>query len=159
MLLCVATASACHANGSDPQPGMSDPRPNEQVIREALAGDLGSQHRLCYRYHYGDEGVARDDAEALRWCETAARSAWPNSTALLAEIYYQGQGVSRDYVRAFELYREAADRGHPHGLFMVGLMYRDGQGVAQDRQQAIEWLTRAQAAGHEHAATILAELK
>jgi TPR repeat protein len=152
------TLAGCRIEPSDPHPGMSDPRSNEQVIREAIAGDLGSQHRLCYRYHYGDEGVPRDDTQALRWCEIAANNGGPSAMALLGEIYYQGQGVPRDYAKALELYRAAASHGHPQGLFMVGYMYRDGKGVPADRAEAIAWLKRAQAAGHEHAATVLAKL-
>ena len=73
-------------------------------------GDAQAQTAIAALYRHG-EGVARDEAEAVRWYLSAARQGEVNAQLNLGEMYAQGIGLPRDRVRAYLWLSLAAAQG------------------------------------------------
>ena len=58
----------------------------------AYAGDINAQVQLGVIYLRGD-GVAKDDAEAVKWLRKAADQDSSLAERYLAEMYFKGRGV------------------------------------------------------------------
>ena len=71
--------------------------------------DLGNM----YWKGLGDVGVARDDAEALRWFQLAAAQGHPVALYWVAYCHGQGLGVAADVAEAIRWYRRAQAAGEP----------------------------------------------
>ncbi len=77
----------------------------------ARGGDAAAQYSLGNMYRRG-QGVARDDAEAVRWYRKAADQGNASAQYLLGVMYDGGRGVTEDHSEAVRWYRSAADQGH-----------------------------------------------
>src|SRR6266700_3157800 len=75
----------------------------------AYAGNVNAQVQLGVIYLTGD-GVAKDDAEAVKWLRMAADQGDAESEHNLAVLYTQGQGVPRNLKEAANWMRKAADQ-------------------------------------------------
>ena len=64
----------------------------------------------CRHYAEG-RGVAKDDAEAVRWYRKAAAQADANAQYNLGVMYSEGIGVAKDKAIAVSWYRKAAAQG------------------------------------------------
>ena len=117
----------------------------------AEQGDAEAQSMLGFMYHHG-EGVAQDDAQAVKWHRKAAGQGNADGQYILGVIYATGKGVAQDYTQAAEWYRKAAGQGVAWAQATLGFMYHLGQGVAQDYVQAHMWYNLAAAQGDEDAA-------
>jgi len=73
-----------------------------EIRLAAQAGDATSQYRLGFMYATG-EGVAQDDAEAVRWYRQAADQGLADAQYLLGFSYASGRGVARDDAEAARL--------------------------------------------------------
>ena len=60
-------------------------------------------------------GVARDDAEAVRWFRRAAEQGHNDGQNNLGRMYSNGRGVRRDRVEVVGWYRRAAEQGDAGG--------------------------------------------
>ena len=76
----------------------------------AEQGDAEAQSMLGFMYHHG-EGVAQDDAQAVKWHRKAAGQGNADGQYNLGVIYATGKGVAQDYTQAAEWYRKAAGQG------------------------------------------------
>ena len=77
-------------------------------IRQAAeAEDAGAQDKLGQIYIQG-QGVAQDDAEAVRWFRQAAERGNPEGQFHLGIVYAKGQGVGQDDAEAVRWFRKAA---------------------------------------------------
>src|ERR1700722_12894844 len=74
---------------------------------KAAAGDAPSQVQLGLAYVTGD-GVAHDDAEAVKWFRKAADQDDMRGERYLAEMYFKGRGVAVDNAEAAKWLRLAA---------------------------------------------------
>ena len=95
-----------------------------QLRPMAEQGDVRAQNELGDRYYFG-RGVARDDAEAVRWYRRAAAQGNALGRVNLGYMYERGRGVQRDQVEAVRLYRLAAEQGDDlarKALGRLGLM-------------------------------------
>ena len=101
----------------------------------ALKGEAWAQTYLGDSYADG-KGVAKNDAEALRWYRLAAAQGYANALFNLGTMYANGQGVLQDYAEAVKWYRLAAAQGFPLALSNLGVMYFKGQGVLEDDTKA-----------------------
>ncbi|MEG1788763.1 MAG: tetratricopeptide repeat protein, partial [Kiritimatiellia bacterium] len=63
---------------------------------------------VCYA---NGEGVARDEAEAVKWYRMAAAQGYAAAQYNLGVCYAKGEGVARDTVEAVKWYRKAAEQG------------------------------------------------
>ncbi|MBX9653867.1 hypothetical protein K2Y11_09660 [bacterium] len=79
----------------------ADNLPIGELQSRALQGNTLAQTALGNAYHAGTRGVARNEAEAVKWWKKAAYSGNdPEAEAHISEAYRNGSGVSRDYAKA-----------------------------------------------------------
>jgi len=77
---------------------------------DAEQGDADAQNKLGSLYDAG-RGVAKDDAEAVRWYRKAADQGRASAQYNLGVMYDEGEGVTEDDVEAVRWYRKAAAQG------------------------------------------------
>lgn len=147
--------------GCNSMPNKHDSVANDfaAIHKQADSGDGQAQHRLCYGYSYGAEGLEKDDAKAVHWCEIAARSGAPNSMTLYAEKLYMGIGTAVDYPAALRLYEKAAEKGHVHAQYISSIFYFRGYGTEPNPEIGMYWLLKAAQQGYEPALLVLEKLK
>ena len=89
-------------------------------------GHAYAQYNLGLMYANG-EGVAEDDAEAVRWYRLAADQGHADAQYNLGWMYAIGEGVVEDDAEAVRWYRLAADQGHADAQNNLGVMYDNGR--------------------------------
>lgn len=94
----------------DREPGNVSPRMVEFLAQRAAAGHDQAMNRLGTLFRDG-QGVARDDAEAVRWFRRAAEKGNARAMNNLAVMYAKGRGVPRDETQAEHWFRRAAMQG------------------------------------------------
>ena len=119
----------------------------------AEQGDAGAQSRLAARYYFGD-GVAKDEAEAVRWNRLAAEQGRAAAQYNLGSRHFKGQGVLKDEAEAVRWYRLAAEQGDAAAQHNLGVKYAMGQGVFKDSVRAHMWCNIASANGNKTARII-----
>ncbi|MGH8710942.1 MAG: tetratricopeptide repeat protein [Burkholderiales bacterium] len=110
-------------------------------------GDARAQTNLGLMYQRG-EGVARDDAEAVKWYRKAADQGFVTAQFNLGYMYSKGIGVANDDTKAVKWYRKAADQGHASAQFNLGRKYAQGEGVTKDQSEAVKWFHKAADQGY-----------
>jgi uncharacterized protein len=99
-------------------------------------GDAQAQYNLGTLYDNG-QGVAQNDAEAMKWYRKAADQGDDRGQNNLATMYVKGQGVPQNYAEAMTWYRKAADQGNTRAQQNLGFMYANGQGVPKNDAEAV----------------------
>jgi TPR repeat protein len=122
----------------------------------AEQGHAAAQINLGAMYLNG-HGVARDDAEAMKWFRLAAAQGRPIAQFNIGYMYESGRGVAKDGAEALKWYRMAAEQGLARAQYNLGVLYASGEGVAQDYVRGYAWLTIA-AAGRDRNALQTREL-
>src|SRR5438093_945188 len=89
----------------------ADQKPIGEVKAKAEAGDAESEVELGLRYDKG-EGVAKDQAEAVKWHRKAAEQNYAEAQNSLGVCYEEGKGVAKDQVEAARWYRKAAEQNY-----------------------------------------------
>jgi TPR repeat protein len=113
-------------------------------------GEGGNAHvmfRLGRLYASG-MGVARDDAEAVRWYRMGASAGNLNAATALAMALIEGRGTNRDEAEGLRLLRAAAEQDEHEALHRLGVILSQGRLVAKDTAEAIRLLAKAAEAGH-----------
>jgi TPR repeat protein/HEAT repeat protein len=111
----------------------------------AEKGDAASQYELARKYQYG-QGIAKDDAEALRWLRRAAEGGSASAQHDLGFRYEQGDGVQEDPVEALRWYRRAVEKNHSGAQNNIGELYFEGKAGPKDCVEAAKWFRLAAAA-------------
>lgn len=112
-------------------------------LREiAYAGNVNAQVQLGVIYLTGD-GVAKDDAEALKWLRKAADQENALAERYLAEMYFKGRGVPADVTEAAKWLRFAAEQGDAESEHNLAVLYTQGQGVPRNLKEAANWMRKA----------------
>src|SRR4051794_12613907 len=78
----------------------AEPPPTEELIKRASDGDTTAQLSLAVRYRDG-KGVARDNAEAMRWAHLAADKGDAAATDFVGWMFFRGTGVRHSPKLAF----------------------------------------------------------
>jgi len=141
------------------------------ITMAAQKGYSPSQYLLGTLYQTGQQGVAKDQATALKWFRLAADQGHKTARQVLAELssevendssatdaqaafdtgfrFLKGKdGVSRDYRQAAEWFGKAAEQGHADAQYNLGELYNKGRGVKKDKKIAQKWYEAAAAQGH-----------
>jgi serine/threonine protein kinase len=118
--------------------------PPEQTADQ---GDAAAQNDLGSRYANGS-GVAKNEAEAVKWYRLAAAQGHAAAQNNLASMYANGRGVVEDDVEAVKLYRMSADQGYADAQYNLGVMYANGSGVARNEGEAMSWFRLAADQGY-----------
>ena len=122
----------------------------QEIKADAEKGDATAQGNLGVMYAKGN-GVAKDEAEAVKWFRKAADQGDASAQNHLGEMYANGEGVAKDEAEAVKWYRKAADQGHASAQSNLGGMYYNGNGVAKDETEAYKWWLLAGAQANEAA--------
>ncbi len=132
------TALAIAAFTADP------PRWSEgfTLAQKADRDDAEIQFYIGKCYFQGN-GVAKDEAEAVKWYRKAAEQGHVKAQNNLGMCYALGEGVAQDYGEAVKWFRKAAEQGYAGAQNNLGLCCEKGQGVAQDKTEAVKWYRKA----------------
>src|SRR5208283_12776 len=76
----------------------------------AVQNNAPAQHNLGFCYASG-QGVAKDEAEAVKWYRKAADQNYAAAQNNLGVCYANGNGVTKDYVEAYKWWLLAAGQG------------------------------------------------
>jgi len=109
-----------------------------ELKKNAEAGDANAQFNLGKKYAKG-EGVAKDNAEAVKWYRLAFEQGNANAQLNLGLMYQYGQGVDKNDTEAVKLYRLAAEQGKAIAQYYLGRTYQYGQGIAKNSAEAMKW--------------------
>ena len=109
-------------------------------------------------YHFGQAGVAGDEAESFKWALKAAKRGHPIAQHNVATDYFYGTGVTKDEQQALYWYQRAAEQGFAHSEWKLGEIYYEGIGVAPNRDEALKWLKLSLVQGHAPTMLTLAEM-
>src|ERR1700746_3904499 len=86
--------------------------PFVDLLLQAKAGDKYAQYRLGNAYASGS-GVAKNDAEAVKWMLQAAGNGFAEAQNAMGYRYEHGTGVPQDYGAALHWFRSAAEQNLP----------------------------------------------
>ncbi|MFM8335611.1 MAG: lipase maturation factor family protein, partial [Opitutaceae bacterium] len=119
-------------------------------------GSPEAQSRLGVWYAGGQEGLARDSAQAAKWFRNAAEQGFAEGQFNLAVLLTNCDGVARDLAAAAAWCRRAAEQGFVDAQFMLGIKLARGEGLPRDTVESTAWLQVATSNGHAEAARRLA---
>jgi hypothetical protein len=94
-------------------------------------------------------GVAKDEAEAVRWYRKGAEAGNIDAMLNLASMLAGGNGVAKDDAEALRWYRKGAAAGNSTALYSLAAMYAWGRGVTRDPALASQWMLKALQGGDE----------
>lgn len=108
---------------------------------QAERGDLESQRRLGTMLYWGQNGVSKDIASAVKWFERSAMQMKdPAAVYDYSILLMKGQGVKRNYTQAFQLLKKAAAMGSINALnglgWYHGIVLKDHRNAAKYFEQA-----------------------
>ncbi|XP_027884145.1 protein sel-1 homolog 3 isoform X2 [Xiphophorus couchianus] len=108
---------------------------------QAERGDLESQRRLGTMLYWGQNGVSKDIASAVKWFERSAMQMKdPEAVYDYSILLMKGQGVKRNYTQGFQLLKKAAAMGSINALnglgWYHGIVLKDHRNAAKYFEQA-----------------------
>lgn len=113
--------------------------PINKLKEQAVAGNAIAQDQLGFAYLYDNQGVQKDDAEAVVWFRKAAEQGFGEGQFHLGQMYMTGRGVPRDDKEAAKYYLAAAQQGHYFAALNLSNLYVTGRGVPKDEIEAYVW--------------------
>jgi TPR repeat protein len=126
---------------------INDPADMAVLCLAAEQGDAQAQLNLGVAYYSG-EGLARDEAEAVKWFRQAAEQGEAKAQFSLGLAYIFGFGVTKDKFEAIKWFRLAAEQGYARAQNCLGYAYEHGRGVAADKAEAVKWYRLAAEQGY-----------
>lgn len=154
MLVLLAGLSVAAIGWLKQQGGVPTPSPEaaySQALERAHKGEAEAELQMGLRYAEGD-GVIKNDKEAAKWLEKAARHGLAEAQYHYGLALLQGRGVVQDYKAAFHWIEQPAQRGHSQAQYSLAELYRYGTGTAMDKARAYLWYNLAAAQGVDAAA-------
>ena len=124
------------------------------LTAQAEKGDTAAQLSLAVRYRDG-KGVAKDNAEAMRWAHLAADKGDAAALDFVGWMFFSGTGVQHNAALAAAYFKSGADKSAT-AAWNLGQCYFAAQGVKQDTPKALEAWKKAAAMGHGRAASTAA---
>ncbi len=118
-----------------------------------------AQNELAFCYHIG-AGVERNEAEALRWYQSAA--ALGDAQAMFNTGLYHAMGrggLNKNPEQAALWYRRAADKGNARAQYALGTLCEQGKIPGCGAEEAAEWYQKAADGGSEAAKKELERFK
>ena len=108
-------------------------------------------------YYFGDDGIAKDEAEAVKWLHLSAGQGHADAQAHLGAIFlYYGRQNPAYFQHAIRWLFEAAKQNNVSGQFNLGLAFLQGQGIQKDEAMALSYLTKAAEQGMAEAQMLVA---
>ncbi len=103
----------------------------------AQKGNAKAMNGLANLYNNG-QGVAVDEAEALKWYLKAAEAGYTIAWYNLGSMYKAGIGTSQNFEKAYEIFSKGASLKNGSCLYAQGYMLYKGLGVAQNYEKAVQ---------------------
>jgi TPR repeat protein len=122
-----------------------------EIRTGADKGDAKAQYELGRAFFSGTLGVAKDEAEAVKWFRKAAEQNVADAQFSLGVCYAIGQGVTKDDAEAVKWFRKAAEQNYARAQYNLGVCYDSGEGVAKDEVEAYKWWLLAAGQGNDDA--------
>jgi len=119
---------------------------SNQYRNAALAGSPYGQYMLGRMYAQG-QGVAENQAEAVRWTRMAAQNGYPAADYEMGIRYLAGDGVAINPEQAVFHFRRAADKEHALSMYHLGFAHAVGTGVDPSVSEALRWFRLADSYG------------
>src|SRR5260370_1425275 len=104
----------------------------------AAKGDDQAQYELVRAFFSGALGVAKDEAEAVKWFRKAAEQNVADAQFSLGVCYANGQGVTEDAAESVKWFRKAAEQNYAEAQYNLGVCYDKGQGGAKGEGEALK---------------------
>ena len=73
-----------------------------EYYNQAKKGDVFAQLKIGRCYLYGENGVIKNEKQAVAWYQKAAKQGNEDAEYMLGHFYYTGTGVEQDYEMAAE---------------------------------------------------------
>ena len=117
---------------------------DRKVLSETRAGadkgDAKGQYELGRAFFSGTLGVAKDEAEAVKWFRKAAEQNVADAQYNLGVCYDSGEGVAKDEVEAYKWWLLAAGQGNDDAKYNMTIVENkmsreqiaEGQRLARD---------------------------
>jgi TPR repeat protein len=95
-------------------------------------------------------GVAKNDAEAVKWFRKAADQGYAVGQYNLGIMYANGRGVERNDAEAVKWYKKAAEQDNLDAMCNLGLMYEQKRAGfnLNSAGEAMAWYQKAADKGH-----------
>ena len=122
-----------------------------EIRAGADKGDVKAQYELGRAFFSGTLGVAKDEAEAVKWFRKAAEQNVADAQFSLGVCYANGRGVTKDDAEAVKWFRKAAEQNLADAQYNLGVCYDSGEGVAKDEVEAYKWWLLAAGQGNDDA--------
>jgi len=119
----------------------------------AESGYQPAQLHLGSAFAHGSDGFVKDDVQAFKWFETAARAGNVTAARSCGWMLVQGAGCAADPLRGVEYLRHAADKGDSGAMYALGQVALDGLVGESDRVIAMHWFNASAQRGNETART------
>ena len=108
------------------------------MSKAAEQGNGNAQFNLGWMYENG-RGVAKNEAEAVRWYRKAAEQGTAQAQCNLGGEYKNGRGVAKNDAEAARWFRKAAEQGDAQAQRTLALLYAMGSGVQKNYIEAYKW--------------------
>jgi len=115
--------------------------------RAAKAGLADAQYAMAEVYANGVGGKKRDEKDARRWMELAARQGYDTAELELGTWMIQGRGGPKSMKSGFALLKRAALGGNVAAQNRLAKLYMQGIGTDPDEIMAAAWYIVAKRAG------------
>ncbi|MGD9912638.1 MAG: tetratricopeptide repeat protein [Rhizobiaceae bacterium] len=115
--------------------------------RAAEAGLPDAQYALSQLYAEGFAGKPKDEAEARKWLDKAARQGFDTAQLDLGSWLVEGRGGAKDESGGFHWLKVAAERGNAAAQNRVAKLYMYGVGTPPDNLFAAAWYILARRSG------------
>lgn len=102
--------------------------------------------------------IGKNEKEAARYYEMAARQGDARGECSLGICYYHGVGVTQSYKLAAKYLKRAADKQDKEALYYMGMCTKDGTGVERNPKAAITYFKAAAKQGEVASLRHLKEL-
>jgi TPR repeat protein len=132
----------------------SPPRAAQAILLAAGEGEVEAQ-ALLGQILLDGQGIAKDQALALRWFGIAAGRGHLMARNMLGRCHEHGWGVAADAAVAAQHYRIAAEAGLDWAMYNLANLLATGRGVAVDHLQALALYRRAAEVGHAKSMNLL----
>jgi hypothetical protein len=115
----------------------------KEMRAKAEGGDGQAMHLLGVWYRFGENGLAKDSAQARAWYERSAAARYPKGLASFGEYLLGGIGGPKDTTLGLVMVTQAAELGSDIGAYRLGkAFFKGGHGLSKDRVQARLWLKK-----------------
>ncbi|WP_347928012.1 tetratricopeptide repeat protein [Pseudomonas helvetica] len=132
----------------------SPARAAQAILIAAKTGILDAQALLGQILLEG-QGIAKDQALALRWFKIAANGGHLMARNMLGRCHEHGWGCNADATVAAGHYRFAAEAGLDWAMYNYANLLATGRGVVEDQSQALNLYRRAAELGHAKSMNLL----